>query len=68
MVILRPKVRMRIYHSDGRKRYGINDSSCIPCDIYNLATYDAKIYPDIQELYSIIDGNVGETLFILDKR
>jgi macrolide-specific efflux system membrane fusion protein len=29
-------------------------------DIYNLATYDAKIYPDIQELYSIIDGNVGE--------
>ena len=29
-------------------------------DIYNLTTYDAKIYPQVEELYSIIDGNVGD--------
>lgn len=28
-------------------------------DLYNLTTYDAKIYPQIEELYSIIDGKVG---------
>ncbi len=29
-------------------------------DIYNLDTYDAKVYPKVEELYSIIDGNVGK--------
>ncbi len=28
-------------------------------DIYDLTTYDAKIYPQVEELYSVIDGNVG---------
>lgn len=28
-------------------------------DIYDLTTYDAKIYPEVEELYSVIDGNVG---------
>ena len=31
-----------------------------PVVIYIICHFDAKIYPDIQELYSIIDGNVGE--------
>ena len=28
-------------------------------DIYDLTTYDAKIYPQIEELYTNIDGKVG---------
>lgn len=28
-------------------------------DIYDLTTYDAKIYPQVEELYSNIDGRVG---------
>jgi multidrug efflux pump subunit AcrA (membrane-fusion protein) len=29
-------------------------------DIYKLTTYDAKIYPNIEEVYSAIDGKVKE--------
>lgn len=29
-------------------------------DIYDLTTYDAKIYPEVQELYTTIDGYAGD--------
>lgn len=29
-------------------------------DIYNLTTHDAKIYPEVEDLYLTIDGTVGE--------